>query len=231
MEITNYKFSVKILFKAPEDYKKLIVKFVTEDKKLKVYKNFFVLTLRKIKYIIYCNGHINITGVRSKEDIRSIVQSIESSFGYSPRRMKNGKRHQIDNISATEHVNPSLINLSQFAYLSKIQNIVDFLNSEKNTARDPLKIGIFYEPELFHGLRICTNIGTGIMFASGKVNYLGSSSVDKLQWVMSRIHILNKIYVKLKFELDLGVRIKRELNQANRYKIINILFTHKSTTS
>ena len=231
MEITNYKFSVKILFTSSDGYKKLILKFENEKKTIVTYKNFFVLTLRRLKYIVYCNGHINITGIRNQEDIKTIVQSIESSFGYTPRRMKNGKRHQIDNISATEHVNTNSINLSQFAYLAKIKNITSFLNSDKKEEMDSLKIGIFYEPEIFHGLRICTNIGTGIMFASGKVNYLGSSSVDKLNWVASRIHILNKIYIKLKFELDLGVRINRELNKENRFKIINILFTHKSNTS
>jgi TATA-box binding protein (TBP) (component of TFIID and TFIIIB) len=224
MEITNFKFSMKILFTSRGDYNALMNHFKNQRNLLQTYKNFFVILIENIKYIIFCNGHINISGVRTINEIKYIQSLIPYIFDYLPRRMSNGKRYQIDNISATECFKDLIINLSHFGYLSKIDGIKSFLTSINHHIKPYKEIGISYEPELFHGIRICTNIGTCIMFATGKVNYLGSSSIDKLNWVASRIYILIKIYKKFKLEMNIGTEVLEE----NRIKILNTLFCYKN---
>jgi TATA-box binding protein (TBP) (component of TFIID and TFIIIB) len=202
VNINNYKVSLKICFDEDNDYNGLCNNLKPSLFFRKKCRNFFTIKIRNHAYSIYTNGHINVTGIRRISEINNIYANIINFSSIKPEyNIFRGKCFRIDNISATSYLgNP--VNLYHFAQLSLIKNITLFLLNDR-IAIPKNKIGIFYEPELFHAVKIVTDNGTCLLFSTGKINYLGSKSDIMLEWVVSRITILYKLYIIVKSDIHL----------------------------
>jgi TATA-box binding protein (TBP) (component of TFIID and TFIIIB) len=153
-------------------------------------------------YSIYTSGHINVTGIRNLSEITNIYEDILNFTSRKPEyNIFRNKCFRVDNISATSNLG-GVVNLYHFAQLSLITNLTIFLLNDRNDIPEN-KIGIFYEPELFHAVKIVTDNGTCLLFSTGKINYLGSKSEIMLEWVVSRIMILYNLYTIIKSDIHL----------------------------
>jgi TATA-box binding protein (TBP) (component of TFIID and TFIIIB) len=52
-------------------------------------------------------------------------------------------------------------------------------------AKHKKKLGIYYEPDLFPAVTLVTTLGTCVIFASGKVNFVGAKSIENLHEILS----------------------------------------------
>jgi TATA-box binding protein (TBP) (component of TFIID and TFIIIB) len=198
VRINNYKVSLKLRFNNDKNYNILYKRMKNDsDHFRKKCKNFFTLKGLRHTYSIYTSGHVNVTGIRDINEIDNICSEIIKFTGIQPEHsIFRGSCFCIDNINATGYIG-GRINISQFAQLSLIKDLTDFLRNDRNKISKN-RVGIFYEPELFHAVKIVTDNGTCLLFSTGKINYLGSKSYDMLEWVVSRIEILYNLYKLIK---------------------------------
>lgn len=217
--IHNYKISVII----PFDYKNYLnfIKHLDKNEKINIYRNFFTYK-DKYSYIIFCNGHINITKIPDVKCIHNAINFLPNIIPQFKELITVNQLFNIDSMTATFNYN-RIINLSNFEkmnYLTKIDQILlyeDEIYTMIYKPRKQKKIGIFYCPELFPGLKVVTDVGTAIIFASGKVNFVGLKFEETLFWIYKQIYILLKIYNKYFFEFHL----MKNNNFENEKEIIN----------
>jgi TATA-box binding protein (TBP) (component of TFIID and TFIIIB) len=212
--ITNYKISLKINLKNSPTYDELVKQWNNKLEFGMLGRNFFTYKKYHRSYIIYRGGHINLTGIRDlnidkiKRDCLQIFSHELESFAFD-----NGKSYQIDNISAVDSLGEA-VNLIHFALMARMEDIEILLHADRGRI-SVKKIGIYYEPELFHAIRIVTDCGTAIIFSTGKINFLGSKSRDALEWVQSRTILLYNIYKKYKPEIHLYDSLNDKINYIN----------------
>jgi len=184
LNISNYKLRFRIEVSSLNDYNELLSYILDNTLAIKKYSNFCTIP-GLYKYILYCSGHINVSGITmdSADRIKAICEDIERLTRRKPIKLNNDQFYQIDNITATSHPwdNKVTINFNIFTYISKVKDIKSFL-----TGCDYLtKIGIYYEPECFHAIKVISDIGTAMIFSNSVINYVGSKSKNELCWMHS----------------------------------------------
>jgi TATA-box binding protein (TBP) (component of TFIID and TFIIIB) len=169
-EIKNYKVSCWISIDNINEYRDLVDSIKCNGYNVKSYKNFSIIQ-GIFKYNLFCNGHINISGIERQEYFKYIHSDINQIFNKT--LIKNEDCYiKIDNISATVNASSSCLNLYHL-YLK----IKDYI---ANSKLDRHNINIMYEPEVFHAIKISSKYGHGLIFSTGKINYLGIKSVKNL---------------------------------------------------
>lgn len=179
-EIRNIKVSIQI--------KRQFLNIVELDclnKYIKIKKhNNFIVLYNKFVYTIFRESkdqtnHINITKIPDFASIPKVLHflSSELSFDIIPNSLR------IDNITGSLNLNRKLL-LGEL-----IQKTKTFITQEK--------IILSYNNEKFPGLfmKISLNsnkIGTIIVFASGKIVFVGCKSISNLECLTSLIHALTQ---------------------------------------
>jgi TATA-box binding protein (TBP) (component of TFIID and TFIIIB) len=194
--ITNLKISVKIPIADLQEYKQLVVRLKENKGFKKKYRN-FVIIKSDYCYILFCNGHINITGIKTMTEIDWVLFEVGQIFGHYPIGSPN---YAIDNISASYNMGISF-NLAHLSYFSNLHNISLLLGEDGNKLENGTKkrmIGMFYEPELFPAVKLSTQKGTCLIFTSGKVNFVGVKSSEGLQWLFNQLVTIKNMYENFK---------------------------------
>lgn len=130
----------------------------------KLTRNFLVVR-DKYVYIIFPNGHVNITGFRRHIDIRESILIIKMLLSITAKI----KKCNVDNISCKFKL-PNTINLPQ---LYKVE-IPNALRKSYNTERFP-------------GMFLKYPRGTLIVFASGSIVAVGVKDVEGLSETVSHL--------------------------------------------
>ena len=130
--------------------------------------NNFIVAKSKYTFIIFkaklnCNtNHINITKIPCLSKIADAVGEIETLLNCITSQLT------IDNISATS------------TYPEKL-DLVQIVNKEKFCQ-------IKYNNQAFPGLFLKFNLGTAILFHSGKINIVGCKREKDLEWILKEIY-------------------------------------------
>jgi len=163
VEIKNYKISCKITIEDMDQYIKLMNNVRKKGYEVSSYKNFCIVK-GIFKYVIFCNGHINISGIKRKRYFKYVYYDISQIFDKPLIKKANGKYITVDNISAT--IKAPLPSLNLYRLYLKL--------------KEESKLNIMYEPEIFHAIKVTSDYGYGLIFSTGKINYLGIKSVNNL---------------------------------------------------
>lgn len=159
--ISNFKISVKAIVNVPalNTFKADTVNNC-KDK-----GSFFVFREEPFVFCIYYRGHINITGIRSSENITVSLRKLMAVKGvlkvYSVK---------VDNITCTSKLSSRAYQwtTSFTSYLTKLDNLQIFDSVQ-------------YSPQVFPGAFLKrANYGTVVFFATGKFNIVGCKSKDEL---------------------------------------------------
>ena len=127
--------------------------------------NFLVYRQDSFVYVIFPKGHVNVTGIKSYNDISRAVDVIkETVVNFSPS-FKITKLN-IDNISAHGRITNEIINLWTFIDKARDKTII---------------IGIEFDPCTFPALKIYTTLGTALLFSNGKINLSGCKRLKHVQ--------------------------------------------------
>jgi len=199
--ISNYKLSFKIAISSLKDYKILLQELQRTGKAIKTYRN-FCLIVGSYKYILYCNGHINVSGVKHIDNnIHIIIREIIDLTGRYPIVLSDGNKYAIDNITATSYNSfNETVTFKIFSYISKVKYLKSFLTKYKNY-QNSSKIGIIYEPEIFHAIKVISDVGTALIFSNCTINYLGAKSKKNVRWLHFQICFLLHIHNIYKNEI------------------------------
>lgn len=139
------------------------------------------LELNNVPYKIYCNfisfkkhltfvlfktsanntNHINISKIKSQEDIDIACDTVKSLLGVDILSVK------IDNIVSTTNLKRNL-------------NLSDIVSSNRFSE-------VKYNPEQFPGLFLTLDRGSAILFHSGKVVIVGCKTNKDVEWVATEI--------------------------------------------
>ena len=173
-KISNVKISIKtspISLNTVLDLQFKNKKF-TNIKNLKNYKNFVVLK-EKYTYSIFktnskSENHINITKIPNLTEIQESIKHLKKYLDFSLKTL------QVDNIIATlKHKNP-----------------IDLVSVCERKLFDSMK----YNNERFPGLFIKFDVGTAILFHSGKIVLVGCKKEADLQCLTTNIFaVINKL--------------------------------------
>lgn len=163
-KITNVKLSLKVSFNCLDTVSNLL-----KDKNIscKSYNNFIVFKTQ-YTYILFksknnIQNHLNITNISNLDEIDqaiNIYKNISNSTIIS---------QIIDNITASFSLKDT------FEFL----NVIDKFNSIAKVS---------YNSEKFPGIFIKFDIGTVIIFHTGKCIIIGCKSIENLEWLVEKIH-------------------------------------------
>lgn len=139
-----------------------VVKNLRAAKNVKVnYWSNFLTFRSKYAYIIFLNGHINVTGIRSRSEIEDALREVRHLFRLQP---DSELQYKIDNICASGYIESEL-NLPSI-YMSVLNHLKDC----------PLSLSIIsasYRPEKFPAFHLKTKLGSILLFRSGKFVFVG----------------------------------------------------------
>ncbi len=158
--------NVKVSIKTTPLFLDTVYKNLLEKEFNCIQHNNFLVLKSEFTYIIFKTNkkgenHINITKIPLVEKIPEaikLIQNLTNCFVIS---------QTIDNIIATTNLNRKL-------------NLVDISSRKKFT-------NIKYNNEKFPGLFVKFNIGTAIIFHSGKIVIVGSKSIENIECVLNLI--------------------------------------------
>ena len=128
--------------------------------------SFYVFRKGTIVFCVYYKGHVNITGIRTLQQIQNCVDFLSVVPG-----VKTIQSVQVDNItcSAKLHEHIYTWNQSFRKYLQRLATNKNFLK-------------IRYCPQTFPGAFLkLTKQGTIVFFATGKFNIVGCKSFTDIQ--------------------------------------------------
>ena len=138
--------------------------------------NFIVLKAQGWVFIVFSNGFVNVTKIRNlSEEFESLVEFIKTHFG-------SDATLTIDNISAS-------ISLPYKGFSKLLKSNP----KEENWFRMYLKqhslkrLGVHYDFTTFPAVKIFTDVGTGLLFASGKLVLVGSKQESHIRWIVERV--------------------------------------------
>ena len=125
--------------------------------------NFFVTKLT-FTYIVFLNGYINITGIKSSLQLHSVRQEL--------CKILNIKRERsielyVDNICSKGQCSLAFISLQE------LHDSLQYHLKKSNCFLSSTITRISYRPEKFPSLHIKTKIGTILLFGSGKFVFVG----------------------------------------------------------
>ena len=177
--ISNYKCSIRV--KDPRLLDK-IMKLGTDDPdtyRVSRVNNFMVLRAKGWVFIIFANGFVNITKIRSLRDERLPLMNFLTSIFVVDGGLT------IDNITATAH-----LEYRGFAKLIRAAPKVDTFFKYNAQSEAKRKLGLSWDFTTFPAIKIFTDVGTGLLFASGKLVIVGSKTEEHVRWVVSIVRIL-----------------------------------------
>lgn len=175
VKLTNIKVSIKTNLESLDSVEKKI------EKKSLFYKRYnnFIVIKDNFVYTIFRPGknklnHINVTKIKSIDDIDKAIENL-NFFGLSIIKSSLN----IDNITGS-------FNLKKEVYLKKVIEIIQ----EDEQFRT---IKVSYNNEKFPGLFLkVKEIGTIIIFYSGKVVFVGCKTLTNLECLASLTRVLTK---------------------------------------
>ena len=173
LNISNYKYSVKLEKLSKTFFKDIEINFFESLKRV---NNFIVLRFKWV-FILFQNGHVNITKIKNKKDIADAIQFLTTKIcpGSCIRHIK------IDNLTATGHIKN--VSLSAFkdknlTHLLRYHNTIDFRK----------KIAIEWEFSTFPAIKIFADVGTALLFYNGKINLVGFKSEKLAYWLYNQLN-------------------------------------------
>ncbi len=147
-----------------------------------IYTNFIVLK-SKFTYIIFKHknntgkeNHINITKIKNLFDVNEAVTFFTSLFKCAFTKIT------LDNISATSV-------LGKYIELQNILLNIPYFEIELKRKNINLK-SVKYNNEIFPGLFLKFDIGTLIIFHSGKIVIVGCKKENDIECLVKNIHAL-----------------------------------------
>lgn len=162
MEIRNVKISLKSSAISLNNASKCLENI---NIKYKLYSN-FISFKKQLTFVLFktsadTTNHINVSKIKTQEDIDFACNSVRSIFGVSILAVK------VDNIVSTTNLKKSL-------------NLSDIVTSNR--------FGVVkYNPEQFPGLFLTLERGSAILFHSGKVVIVGCKTNKDVEWVVREI--------------------------------------------
>lgn len=166
LNVSNVKVSVKVVANYQSLYKlrsKLSVK--------KENTSFYVFRKNRIVFCIYYKGHVNITGLRTSNEINNCILFLQAIPG-----VKKIESVKIDNITCSGCLHNSVYkwNQSFSVYLQKLSKTRTFNK-------------IQYCPQTFPGAFLKTfKGGTIVFFATGKFNVVGCKSYKDINILIQK---------------------------------------------
>ena len=117
---------------------------------------------RKYVFVIFCNGHVNATGIPHFSEIGAALRELET-FLSLPRNSLG--EYKIDNICSRGRTEFELILLSPLLHaISKHLSICTFA---------ACVVSVQYQPEKFPSLHVKTRLGSILIFGTGKFVFVG----------------------------------------------------------
>lgn len=167
-KVQNIKHSLKI---KPEFFNQDIYQKLQPSKD----GNSYIVVRNKFVYIIFTNGHINITKVRT---FRQISESKNHILQLLDLPLEAVEFNKIDNIVGSGR-------MKSFSHFPK------FLCFLRNCERMP----VHYNPEKFPGARTEVENCVAILFTSGKYNFVGAKTWKEIQQAEKEL-----LFLRWKFE-------------------------------
>jgi TATA-box binding protein (TBP) (component of TFIID and TFIIIB) len=172
-KINNLKGHIRVNKECVERIRSTLKLNVKKWKKNKEYHNFIVVK-DKYSYIIFPRSkkgcYINITGIKSFEDVKNVIPELCDTFQLSPIQVKG--EVVIDNVSANGDFGRKL-------HLPQIQEVINGENE-----KDGNTFSTSFDRNYFPGAFCKTlTIGTIIIFPSGKYVIVGSRCAAEVQQV------------------------------------------------
>lgn len=160
--VANVKVSIKVK-SIPLNIVSTILK--EKDIVFRLHNNFIVVK-SKYTFIIFKpknleKTHINITKIPNIDSVNSAISEIE-------------------NILDCTHSNLSVDNIIASCNLNKSLNLIEIVN---NKIFEKIK----YNNQKFPGLFVKFNIGTAIIFHSGKIVIVGCHKITDVEWITMKI--------------------------------------------
>ena len=195
-KINNYKISIK--FPGFTQLKKCINAFrqnsnhqkhITSKQSL----NFYIYrSPLRFVYTFFYSGHINVTSLKSEEDIQKSISHVYQCFNL-PLSLQH--ESQIDNISASGGLNL----ITHFKSLKALCNQIERTKDEFDVSK------VSYETQKFSGatLKKCASNyfkgkGCVLLFNNSKFIIVGCSSLEEIQNIHNWIEIVTfNAHVKL----------------------------------
>jgi TATA-box binding protein (TBP) (component of TFIID and TFIIIB) len=180
-KINNLKAHVRVKKDCIDRIRNALKLSVTKWKKKKEFHNFLVVK-DKYTYIIfpkskedYC--YINITGIKSFEDIENVIPELCDAFHLNQNQVVG--EVVIDNVSANGDFGRKL-NLPQ------IQEVIN-----RESEKDGNTFSASFDRNYFPGAFCKTlTIGTILIFPSGKYVIVGSKCIAEVQQVYQMMHAI-----------------------------------------
>ena len=168
--ISNYKCSFKLSNSGPDLLNNLVEKFTKESK---IINNFLVLKIKGWVFIIFSNGFVNVTKIRNfREERERLVLFIREQLEQDLTDII------VDNITATTSLTRvRFSHLLKTLFSSKLFKFYPERYSKK-------KLGIQHDFTTFPAIKIFTDVGTGLLFASGKLNIIGCKNINHISWIV-----------------------------------------------
>lgn len=159
--------------------------------------NFFVRR-SNFTYIIFLNGHINITGIRSFGQFEAVLDELSKVLGLRLPPME--LRLRVDNICSSGRT--PLIFLPLQSLEEKLKEHL------KRCYLRPFIERLDYQPDKFPALYLKTKIGCILLFNSGKFVLVGYK------------RLLDGYYLSLVIKHALGLETEKENEQCNGNPIV-----------
>lgn len=178
LSISNVKISVKVKSKT-----KAIRRFKERFGYTKESPSFFVCRICKLVFIVYYSGHINVTGIRSHDEINQVLNFLLAVPG-----IKRIESYQIDNITSSGQLSKRVFKSQGVPFAQYLHN--DFFVKYFDAVK--------YTPQHFPGafLRI-EALGTVVLFSSGKFNIVGCSTPEGILLILySFIKCVRRVFNK-----------------------------------
>lgn len=156
LRVNNIKVSCKI---EGDNIRNHLKEFSKSSKLVTLVKNNFFVLRQRYVYVIFFAGHVNITKLKSKKDVRRAQKILLLSVGSS----LSITTPEIDNISASGVAKSGPINLFTLA---------KYLNERNYKFR--------FNPHRFPGLNLRIKTATFVIFTSGKFVLVGTKSKKEL---------------------------------------------------
>ena len=170
MRITNFKYGTRLKF--PQNLTARDLSELAKQFNLKFINNFIVYK-NKYTFIIFSGGYVNITGVK---DQRGLSQTSRTCLSVIFGEKVDLEILVLQNISATCQLERRINLLS---CKIKIKDCKYYPSSSKYLK----KLGLEKDISTFPAVKLFTDVGTALIFASGKCNIVGVKEKKHLEWI------------------------------------------------
>ena len=190
MKITNFKVGSRIVY--PNDVTSKRLYTLSQRLSLKFINNFLVYR-NKYTFVIFAGGYVNITGICDLNEAKRQVPTILSLIFGTELVLKP---LIVQNISAT----------------CRLTTQVNLLNCKiasadckyfPESSRYLKKLGIESEISTFPAVKLFTDVGTALIFASGKCNIVGCNQEQHIYWI--RNVCLNAVGISKSIKQEMNI--------------------------